>query len=183
MSNIFEVKDCRDHFEKLQADEKINKESKMDEAVIKWSSVIPYSNLENSTNSDLDKEGFYMILTGIYNASRGKYTNIELQYIGKSETNIRERILDKHEAYPKINEYLEKHQGYEALIKPGIIVDTSQERITTSFFNHIEACLIFRNQPLANEKNKDSYNGRDILVKNIGNYSPLEEESKYVKTS
>jgi len=151
----------------------------MDKAVIEWSSIMPYSGLKDSTNSGLNENGFYIILTGKLDATKSKYVDVKLQYIGQTyKQTIKKRALQKHIAYAKINEYLDNNQEYKALIKSGNIADLSQAKISKSFFDDIESCLIFKNQPITNDENdKKSYDGRDIVVKNTGSYTPLEAES------
>jgi len=151
----------------------------MDEATIEWSSIIPYSNVKDSVNNSLDENGFYIILVG-KRKSPNEYVDIKLQYIGQAyEQTIRERVLQPHpSADVKINKYLSDNREYVKLVKSGIITESSQERITQSFFDDIEACLISKNNPPANDQNKNGYKGRDIIVKNIGKCAQLEAKSE-----
>jgi hypothetical protein len=149
----------------------------MDEVFIEWNShVIPYSNIQENENCCLDKNGFYMVLTGKYNVTTNKYTNIKLQYIGQAyDQSIRKRVPQPHVAYNEIQQYLNVNSGYKALVISGIITESSQKKITAELFDDIEACLIFCNQPLTNTQNKESYKGREIVITNTGTYFPLEE--------
>ncbi|MCL2440968.1 MAG: hypothetical protein FWD14_04455 [Treponema sp.] len=151
----------------------------MDCTTIEWSStVVPYSNVQDSGNGYLDNNGFYIILTGKYSSQIRKYVDIKLQYIGKAYAqSIRERVQQEHDAYIKIDQFLKKNSGYSALVRPGIIIELSQQRVTPQIVDDIEACLIFCNQPPANTLNKDKYSGRDIAIINTGGYYPLEEIS------
>jgi hypothetical protein len=162
-----------------------DKETMGYDAIIKWSNAIRYSEIEDSTNNGLDtKRGFYMVLTGKWNAAKAKYEGVKPQYIGMTydQDSIRERVLQPHKpAYDIIDGYLKKLEtGYEKIVKVGIIIIKEQERISAELVSDIEKCLIYSNRLKlpANDKNKSSYTGgRDIAIKNIGN-SHIEEESR-----
>jgi hypothetical protein len=131
-----------------------------------------------SINGYLDNYGFYMVLAGKFNDKINKYVGISLQYIGQTyDQSIRERAQQQHKAYKGINDFINEHEGYEVLVRPGIITSISQERISAALVDDIEACLIFTNQPEQNTVNKENYTGRDIIITYEGGYYPLEEIS------
>lgn len=154
-------------------------ESQPDFAEIQWSPILtPYSMVRAGIDTYFNQRGFYLFLTGKYDPSDRKYHDVKLQYIGKAYSQtIRERVPQGHDAFVKINKYLKDNPGYEVLVKPGVIKETSQEKMTSEFFDDIEAYLIFTNKPPANTLNIEGYSGRDIIIKNLGDYAPLEELS------
>ncbi|GMO51904.1 MAG: hypothetical protein Ta2G_09640 [Termitinemataceae bacterium] len=151
----------------------------MDNATINWfQGMIKLSDIKESRDKNLDKHGFYVILTGKFDPPSGQYTDIKLQYIGQAyKQTIRVRILQEHDAYTEIAKYLKKNIGFELLVMSGTIATSSLAKLTYQFIDDVEACLIFDNQPLCNTRNMDSYNGRNITVNNTGDYLPLQQVS------
>lgn len=142
----------------------------MENVIIEWKKLIPFSKIETSEDDLLDEErGFYAIITG--RVVDGHIENEKLHYIGLAYKQIlRDRILqgDTHPAYRKINEFIENHLGYKVFVCLGKIISKIQENDSQKLYKDVESCLIYDNQPVANTQNKDSYNGREIRVENRG---------------
>jgi hypothetical protein len=145
----------------------------MDWALIYWYPHV-YT-LEKIDKAD-EQNDFYAIL----GAKRGykEWRDLDLLYIGMAfRQTVKERIMQPHEAYTCINEYLKDNPGREIIIMVGMLVDYSLDRVTEQFVEDIECCLIHSNQPWCNERCKTSYTARPLLVLNDGDYAPLKKKS------
>lgn len=152
----------------------------MEEIIIEWEKLIPFTFVDKHENELLDEErGMYAIVTGKVNAEKN-IDDRQLQYIGLAyKQTLRERILqgDTHPAYKKIDEYIEEHPDYKVYIRLGKIISKIQQNDSEKLYKDVEACLIYDNQPPANTLNKDSYNGRDMKINNKGVHVPLKDVS------
>ncbi|MDD4440359.1 MAG: hypothetical protein PHX41_00550 [Kiritimatiellae bacterium] len=149
----------------------------MENAMIHWAKgVIEYSSVEKSGEMNLDYIGFYAILGGVHDTARNVYTHITLLYIGQAyEQSLRARIPQPHTAYGLINTWLSGHPGYTPVVMIGLRDAVGNK--SQSLYDDIECCLIYNNQPLCNDKCKESYNGRAITITNDGDYAPLKQVS------
>jgi hypothetical protein len=144
--------------------------------------VIPYSEIDNTAYTQLDKTGFYALCIGTYDATQKVWNGIRLLYVGQAyDQTLRERIKQPHPAYTCTNAELRANPTYRLLIKEGYVTQPTSQRITQSLVDDIEVCLIRTNQPPCNTQSKDSYNGRDLTVTNLGDYVPLREKSRCKK--
>jgi hypothetical protein len=150
--------------------------------LIEWSAAVNLCRRIHASAGDyLDRCGFYMVLTGKFIERVNKYVDISLQYIGKAfDQVIRERVQQEHTAYKGINDFVDRHSGYEALVRPGVIISSSPRKKkteTAELYDDVEACLIFANQPEQNTAHRKQYTGRNITITNMGGYYPLEKIS------
>ena len=147
----------------------------MDTATINWAKgVITWDHLGSSSESYLKEAGFYAILAGTLNPTTKQYEQIKLLYIGQAyEQTLGECIPQPHAGYECINAYAQKNPSAKILVMVGVLTQTNRENITQQFFNDIECCLIFRNQPLCNTLCEDSYSGRNLSITNTGDFNPL----------
>jgi|GEM_PF-1717749 len=151
----------------------------MDIVTINWAKgAIDYETLKTSKQSYLKKTGFYAMLMGIYNPALGKYENTKLLYIGQAyKQTLGERILQPHNGYDCINNYIRKTPNAKLLTMVGVLAKTNISKVTQELFDDIECCLIYHNQPKCNEICKKSYSGRQLTIINTGDFSPLKPAS------
>ena len=147
-----------------------------EKVTIDWDNkLIKLLNIAYSSNPYLSKNGFYCILSGTYN-NENKIEGIELLYIGQTyEQTLKERILQDHVSYSKIETYLKINKNHKAFVRLGIIKDASATKITQALFDDIENCLIINNNPLCNQLSKETYSGRPIVITNIGRHYPVNQ--------
>lgn len=143
---------------------------------LNWSKgVIQFKDIDGDYKS-LNQNGFYAILGGKRDQATEKWTGIRLLYIGQAyEQTIRERVKQSHDAYTCMQKYFQDNVGYNPLIRTGVISSCSQDSVTQSLFDDVEACLIHSNKPRCNTLSKHSYAGRTIMITNTGGYTPLLE--------
>ena len=151
----------------------------MDTVEITWDQgFTPWNSTQNSTSSNLDKKGYYCILGATYDQTEKKWKGYTLLYIGAAfDQSIRTRLSQPHDADPDIDRWIRGHPGTQRVVMTGVISRTTQQSLTWELVNDAECCLIFSNQPACNSKCKESYSGRDILVANKGDFSPLGESA------
>lgn len=146
---------------------------------IDWrSNVTRLDQIGAAQDSAFDNRGFYCILGGRWDPNISKWTNIELLYIGQTYgQTLRQRLSQPHPAYQCIANWLTPRSGFAALVMIGFIARHSTQTLTQSIVDDAECCLIFHNQAPCNVNCKGSYQGRDILVTNTGDFSPLKPSS------
>jgi hypothetical protein len=138
--------------------------------------VTRWPDISTAKSAFLDKKGLYAVLIGKWDENNKNWTNPKLVYIGQSlDQTIRQRLLQPHPAYECIKEQLTANPSYQALVMGGEIV--TQTKLTQQLADDIECCLVYRNKPICNVKCKESYTGRELLVRNTGDFNPLAEES------
>ena len=149
----------------------------MDTVEIKWIGYsFPLQDITTHPEPTLDENGFYAILLGKGNPKEG-WESLTLLYIGQAfDQTIRKRVPQQHKAYKCVNDWLKANPGYDAIITLGQI--SFPGRLTQPLVDDTECCLIFTNQPKCNETCKESYNGRELSVKNAGKFVPVKSLSK-----
>jgi len=152
----------------------------LDAFTVHWTqSVDTLQAIASSTTKlpNLDNNGFYALLGGRWNDTTKKWSDLELLYIGQAfDQTLRTRILQPHDAYTCIEAQLEK-TGKTAIVMVGVVTQASVQRLTQDVIDDLECCLIYSNQPLCNERCKDTYSGREITITNIGGNFPLKASS------
>jgi hypothetical protein len=153
----------------------------LDEAVINWDQgVFKFEDLDAQGTDALESAGFYALLAARLDRRTRKWVNLKLLYIGKAFNQaIRKRLPQDHSAFECIEEFFEDedNQDMDLVVMVGTLVSATLERVTKQLFDDIEACLIFRNQPLCNVQSTESYSGRPLRVINEGDFAPLKPTS------
>ena len=151
----------------------------IDFATIWWDhEVLTPDQLAGTERPAFNNRGFYCILGARADHHEKCWRDLDLLYIGQAyRQTIRDRVLQEHAAYECVNEYLRQAQDKNIVVMAGIVVDASLDRITQEFFDDIECCLIYSNDPLCNTACAESYSGRPLFVVNEGDYSPLRKRS------
>jgi hypothetical protein len=142
---------------------------------ITWSNIlVKYSEINTSTISFLKEEGFFCILTGIYQPVKKVWGEITLLYIGQSfSKNLREKIIDSFENNDCIAKFVSEKERRTALIIGGKITKNSVKLESEDLYKDIVNCLINANKPLCNSSYRVISNAKIIEITNSGFYFPL----------
>lgn len=110
-----------------------------------------------------EKQGIYCVYKAIHNKEKDTVSLKELIYIGESE-NLNERITS-HEKWDNWKKKLEKNH---CLVLTYATTTSNRERA--------EKVLIYNHEPICNEKNTESHNVTNLIIKTKGKNSHLEDE-------
>jgi len=153
---------------------------------ISWpKGAVLFDEIKNFKHDDwnLDKNGFYALLSGSWDNPEKSWKNLKLLYIGQAfDQTLRERIIQDHPAYKCVRDYQKEH-SVDIIVKIGFIKESTAERLTQQLYDDVECCLIFCNQPLCNTTCKDSYAGRDLQVLNEGDPAGIKDSCVCSKTN
>ena len=144
---------------------------------VRWTdSVIPLRVVPSFDEPLLEEHGLYQIFVARKDKD-GSWSVIRRAYIGKAfGKTLRDEIIAEYQTDSCIQRLLNENRPSEAVVMLGII--TSESSITRQLLVDTECCLIYRNQPDCNEVCKESYHGRDIVVRNLGIHHQLIPESR-----
>lgn len=143
-----------------------------DWAVVEWSKAVTIDDLEE-IDDERDAD-LYALIAADEDEVEGKWTRLRLLYIGSAFLQfVATRIRQPHNAYACVNRYMHLHPGKVLLVMTGTITEASLERISETFVREVECCLINCNQPHCNDVCMESYSGRELVVRNSGDYAPL----------
>jgi len=119
-------------------------------------------------HEDEEYEFLYMVLR------KRKYKGVDkfkVLYIGMCYSEyFSERFRSHHKLWDMI---AEQYTIGKILIRFGKIILPPGRRISEKLVRDVEAALIQEVQPEYNEMSTYAYRGRELKIKNIGNYSPL----------
>ena len=151
----------------------------MENVTVDWAQgIIKVDEIQGRKDNYLDQSGFYNILAGTWDVTTEQYNNLILLYTGQAfDQTLRVRIPQDHDAYECVNSYTRRNSNISLLIMVGVISAMSGNRATQQLYDDVECCLIYKNHPRCNIRCKDGYSGRDLTVTNMGDYSPLAEQS------
>lgn len=151
----------------------------MDTVEVTWAKgFIRFSDVETAKLPVLDGAGLYAVLGAKHDSGKGGWLDYRLLYIGQSfDQSLRARIPQPHDAYGCVDSWVQKNEGFEAVVMAGAITASNVQSVTSSLMDDVECCLINTNQPLCNDKCKDVYAGSELQVTNAGDYAPLKSVS------
>ena len=154
-----------------------------EKVTITWSnSLVKYSEIETSTVSFLDKQGFFCILSGMNGLRKEILDEIILLYIGQTFSHtLREKIIQSYEKIDYISgRFINEKERRTTLIMGGIITNCSAKTISNYLYKNIVNCLIYANKPIGNPSYLENYNSKTIEITNTGHYFPLKEKSVFI---
>jgi len=158
----------------------------LDSVDITWDpGLTRWNDVGTSKRPLLDKNGFYGIVVGRFDAKENMWKDCGVQFIGMAfDQTLRQRLLKPHDADPSIDAEVNANPGYERAVMVGALTRSSLGKVTWDLVNAVECCLIFSNQPPCNTKCKDAYSGKgEVQVTNLGDFAPLKNESRCSPTS
>ena len=149
----------------------------MNHVILTWKQgMTPIADLRTSLSSYTEESGFYALLAGTYHPRTKCYAKITLLYIGQVLAyTLTEHIPQPEEAYDRVYNFLETHQGSIPLVKFAIVKPGSVDRITPRLRDDIECCLTVSHRPLCNDRSKTPDVCQPIRVFNTGDFRPLKE--------
>ena len=154
---------------------------------VNWkSSVYTKNQIENE---DLEGYHLYSMITMKKVKSGGitlEIRDTDVLYIGMThKQDVGTRIVQPHkEAQTKIDNFMNQASNKNKPIRYiiGKIISFDED-ITEDFIRDVECCLIFRNQPVGNDKCKESYPRGSIIIQNEGYFTPLRNTSQCEKNN
>jgi len=131
---------------------------------------------------ELDGDGceFYTVFSAVASGKNEWVRPYRLLYVGLAyHQSVQKRIRQDHQAYDQVCAYLSEHRrDRDVLVMLGHLRVYSPERVTREFVGDVESLLIFENQPRFNKRNKNTYEGRPLVVASLGEYEPLKRMAK-----
>jgi hypothetical protein len=147
----------------------------VDWAVVDWGdSAAPFHLVDCLDGDGCD---FYTVFsaTPLPGKKRQWTRPLRLLYVGLAyHQTVHERIKQDHQSYDHLVKYFSANRKEkDFLVMLGRVTAQSTQRRSEAFVKDVEGLLIFSNQPKFNTQNRQSYNGRHLVVMNNGRYEPL----------
>ena len=136
----------------------------VDVVELKWSGPFRFQELyEEDYDYVMEEKGIYMVVGG------RKILYISKTYDQDFISRLRQHTRDR--LWLCVKRAMRKKRSKEPFFKVGELLDVASR----SRIGNIESFLIWVEEPLCNKKSTLSYYGRDLEVRNFGNYWPLKE--------
>lgn len=114
--------------------------------------------------------GVYIVQSCTHNKEKGIVDLKKLIYIGKADSNIKDRVQNH-----------EKLEDWKKYLKPGEQLCYSCTELSSLYNERVEAALINKNQPIVNVEYKNSFPFDKTHVNSSGRYSTLIEKITVIR--
>jgi hypothetical protein len=135
-------------------------------AVVDWGDeVAPFHKLDKLDGDGCD---LYAILTAARNG-RSWMMPYRLLYIGLAyHQTVHARIRQDHRSYELVCAHFSANRDRDVIVMLGHLAAISTARITKPLVQDVEALLICENKPKFNKRNRETYSGRPLVLRNEG---------------